>query len=49
VVGDRLRFSLEVARNSAHGNGSVTVNVNDSDSFVDISLDIARRRIFFIT
>jgi hypothetical protein len=49
AVGDRLRFSLEVARNAAHGIGSVTVNTNDPDSYVDISLDLGRRRIFFIT
>jgi hypothetical protein len=49
AVGDRLRFSLEVARNAAHGNGTLAVNANDPDSFVDISLDLGRRRIFFIT
>jgi len=49
AVGDRFRFSLEVARNAAHGNGTLAVNANDPDSFVDISLDLGRRRIFFIT
>jgi len=49
AVGDRLRFSFEAARTGTHGVGSISVSVNNADSYVDISLDVGKRRIFFIT
>jgi hypothetical protein len=48
--GDRLRFSLEARRTTTMTTASISVGINRSTTFVDISLDpSSRRRIFFIT
>jgi hypothetical protein len=49
AVGDRLRFSLEVARLNTMTPASMNIGINRSTSFVDIPLIVSRRRIFFIT
>jgi hypothetical protein len=49
-TGDRLRLSFEAARTGNHGVGSINININNADSFVDIPQNVGgRRRIFFIT
>jgi len=36
--GDRLRVSLEIRRSGGHGNVTVTINLNDSATYVDASI-----------